>query len=222
MTLDNSKFKLLEVLAIAVSIIERDGEFLGNSNTGYPGDTPGYQSTKDKVLKFLRKFEGPEVTAEHHAKAKIIIEYFSAYKSANISDFLHTIIDMCKDDIIPLNKVGYAVAMVPTFNKFQQDEEFFKKSDYVGVVGKRQNFFIKLFAEKYIRGAECYLYTFIDRRQNVIKTWVTMDKKQAFNIEVGDCVDLDAYVAKHEANKHTAVRETYINRIKIIENKGKA
>ena len=223
MTTDNSKFKLHEVIAIACAIIENDGEFRGNANTGYAGDTPGYQSTKDKVLKFLRKQEGPNVTHDHIAKAEAVVSYFANIKRPDLNEFMTTLKEMATTlDDLPENRVGYAVAMVPTYDRMKRDEEFLANSEYVGVVGKRQNLFLKLIEKKYIRGAECYLYTFIDRRQNVVKTWVTYEKKDAFDMNIGDCIDLDAYINKHESNKYTEVRETYINRIKIIENKGTA
>tara|TARA_B100000085_G_C18447231_1_gene473300 strand:- start:175 stop:852 length:678 start_codon:yes stop_codon:yes gene_type:complete len=225
MTTDNS-FNLYEVVAIACSVIDNDGEFKGNSNTGYAGDTPGYVSTKDKVLKFLNKQEGPEVTEAHKAKAMTVIEYFKGIKDKrpSLTDFLLELYNMAKsnDSKIPQNRVGYAVAMVPTFDKYMKDEEFLKNSDYVGVVGTRMNLFIKLIEKKYISGAECYLYTFIDRRQNVVKAWMQNDKDERLNLNLGDCIDLDAYINKHEANKYNQVRETFINRIKIIDNKGKA
>jgi hypothetical protein len=226
MTTDNNLYKLIDIVSCSVAIIEQDGEFKGNSNTGYAGDTPGYRSTKDKVIQFVTKFVGPEVTEEHRLKALDVIKYFSVIHErrplSEMSDFLKELNKLSVKEDITKSAIGYAVAMVPTYDKFKLDEEFYKNSEYVGVVGTRSNFFLKLLSKKYIRGAECYLYTFMDRRQNVVKTWVTMDKEEKFGIQVKDCVDLDAYVNKHEANKYNEVRETYINRIKIIENKGAA
>ena len=223
MTMDNKVFKLHEVVAIACAIIEHDGEFRGNANTGYAGDTPGFQSTKDRVLKFLRSQQGPSVTPDDIVKAEAVISYFAKVNRSDMNDFMQTLKEMASTlNDIPENRVGYAVAMVPTYDRMKRDEEFLANSDYVGVTGKRQNLFLKLIEKKYIRGAECYLYTFVDRKQNVLKTWVTYEKKEAFNFEVGDCIDMDAYIAKHEANRYTEVRETYINRIKVIENKGTA
>jgi hypothetical protein len=223
--MDNNS-KLIEVVSVAISVIEQDGGFKGNSNTGYAGDTPGYRSTKDKVIQFLTKFEGPEVTEAHRDKALDVIKYFQVIHTKRpmdqMSDFLKELNKLSVKEEVTPSLLGYAVAMVPTYDKFKQDEEFFKYSEYVGTVGKRENFFIKLISKKYITGAECYLYTFIDRHKNVVKTWVTMDKEEAFKMSINDCVDLDAYVNKHEANKYNEVRETYINRIKIIENKGPA
>ena len=60
----------------------------------------------------------------------------------------------------------------------------------------------------------------MDRRKNIVKTWVNIDKDEAWNFQKSDCIDLDAFVRKHEANKFNDIRETYINRIKIIVNKG--
>ena len=40
--------------------------------------------------------------------------------------------------------------------------------------------------------------------------------------QTGDCIDMTAFVRKHEMNKYNQLRETFINRVKIIENKGQA
>ena len=69
---------------------------------------------------------------------------------------------------------------------------------------------------------DCSIFTFIDRRKNLIKTWVDAEKVEKFNMATGDCIDMTAFVRKHEMNKYNQLRETFINRVKIIENKGQA
>ena len=56
----------------------------------------------------------------------------------------------------------------------------------------------------------------------VCSLYVTYDKHEAWEMKIGDCVDLDGFVRKHEINKYSDIRETFINRVKVIENKGAA
>ena len=44
---------LVKLLTRAIWQVETDGQFIGNSNTGYRGDEPGFQSTKDKVAHYV-------------------------------------------------------------------------------------------------------------------------------------------------------------------------
>ena len=80
--------------------------------------------------------------------------------------------------------LGYVVAMVLTYRKVKEIDNHnkeFAESDYVGVVGKRQNFFLKLLDKKFIHNNDSYLYTFMDRRKNLVKSWVTSEKDEAWS-----------------------------------------
>lgn len=226
MTMDNKNFSLLDVIGRAIYQINIDGEFTGNSKSGFRGDNPGYKSTKDKVHGYFEREIRQQLDNKVLTEAQTIVEYFKSVTDPK-TDFMTACVRIAnKDDgQIPKNDIGYAVAMVPVYRSMQkrsQFEEEYGNSDYVGVVGKRKNFFIKLLEKKYLQSHDSYIYTFVDRRKNVVKTWVTMDKDEEWNMKVNDCVDLDGFVRVHEANKYTKIRETYINRVKIIENKGAA
>ena len=223
MTTDNS-LEIVNVIAKAISVIEQDGEFRGNSNTGYAGDVPGYRSTKDKVVSHF-KSPTPETYEERiWTEAKEVLDYFRN-RAMHTNDFMTNLIVLSKSDEIIVKNIGYIVAMVPTYRKQQMKDAIaseYANSDYLGVVGKRREFFLKLIERQYIQSMECSLFTFIDRRKNLVKTWVSADKVEQFNMSEGDCVDLTAFVRKHEKNKYNNLRETIINRVKIVENKGKA
>nr|BCU99723.1 MAG: hypothetical protein CM15mV30_0160 [uncultured marine virus] len=53
------------------------------------------------------------------------------------------------------------------------DEYFAKygKSDYVGVQGKRKNWFLKLIEKKKTNYEGLFVYTFVDRQNNLHCTW---------------------------------------------------
>lgn len=241
MTTDNnSKIKIVDIISRALFQIEQDGCFMGNSQTGFRGDNPGYQSTKDKVAEWVKRMENTENTdfsvnsyvmqKDREAlleKANDILMHFKTMKPSN-NEFINTCITLAisdKEDMVNKKFIGYVVAMVPTYNKSKEREQFneeFKDSDYVGVAGKRRNFFIKLINKHHMTDHESWIYTFIDRNKNLVKTWVTYDKHEAWEMNLNDCIDLDAYVRKHEQNRYSKLRETFINRVKIIENKGQA
>ena len=224
MTTDSKEFNLLEVVGRAIFQIDLDGQFIGNSNTGYRGDNPGAHSTKDKVIGYFERDVRQSLENKVLTEAQSIIEYFKNLTTPP-NDFMTECSELAQKTEIDKKKLGYAVAMVATYRRITSVAEFektYSDSDYVGVTGKRQNFFIKLIDTKYMPGSESFLYTFCDRRKNIIKTWVTAEKHQEWNIKINDCVDVDAYVRMHQANKYNHIRETYINRIKIKENKGQA
>ena len=130
-------------------------------------------------------------------------------------------------DAISWKQVGACVSMVQAYDNMVEkqkahDEYFAKygKSDYVGVQGKRKNWFLKLIEKKKTNYEGLFVYTFVDRQNNLHCTWVTPEKDESWDINLNDCVDLDATVKGHKLNKFTGVRETWVNRLKIIDNMG--
>ena len=225
MTTDSKAYKIIDILTHTISVIEQDGGFKGNSNTGYAGDTPGYRSTKDKVKSFFNNPTPSTYEDRVHFEAKEIFNYFRETKPDDTNEFLTNLYVLAQTDEVAERYLGYVVAMVPTYRKQQEQkmqETEYVNSDYVGVVGKRSNFFLKLISRQYVKSMDCSIFTFIDRRKNLIKTWVDAEKVEKFNMATGDCIDMTAFVRKHEMNKNNQLRETFINRVKIIENKGQA
>lgn len=222
-TMDNSKYNLLEVIGRAIYQIDLDGEFIGNSNTGYRGDSPGYTSTKDKVIGYFERPIRQQLENKVLSEAQSIREYFKKVTDPK-TDFMMNCVEIANgEDEIPKSKLGFAVAMVPVYRKKMEQDSFvsqFINSEYIGVVGNRRNFFIKLLEKRFLNSHGSYIYTFVDKRGNIVKSWVTPEKDEEWNLSIKDCIDLDGYVRKHEANKYTHIRETFINRIKIIDNKG--
>ena len=214
---------LVTLIARAIWQIETDGGFIGNSNTGYRGDSAhGVQSTKDKVAHYYNNPVELGVDEAIYDEAHKIVKYFREMATPT-KDFILECHNIAHEPQVSMKKIGFGVAMVPTYRKTMEIQNYnkeYENSDYVGIAGKRQNFFVKFLEKRFIPNNDSYLYTFIDRRKNLIKTWVTSDKDEAWEWNVNDCIDLDAFVRKHEANKFSGLRETYINRIKLIENKG--
>ena len=226
---ENRQQPIVNVIAHAIKIIEEDGGFIGNAKSGYAGDANGIRSTKDKVLSIFRQDNVPKVDGNYIKQAMEVQEHFKSLHMKNDapkhSEFLKSLNRIAQSEHVTEKDMGYVVAMPPSYQSIKDKKEFemrHSNSDYVGTVGERQNFFLKLLEKKFISAAECELWTWTDKRNNIVKTWVTVLKAEEWRVEVGDCVDLDAFVRKHEANKFNNIRETYINRLKIIDNVGSA
>lgn len=234
MTMDNN-FKIIDIITRALYEIDRDGQFIGNDRSGYRGDGYGTKSTKDKVVEFVHRQQqapNPDYTIQSYDEnfegklsiSQLVVDYFR-YMKPSQNEFINTCIALSLQDTCTEKAIGYIVAMVPTYLKGKERDAFnqaHKNSDYVGVPGKRKNFFVKLLQKHHMQDHESYIYTFCDRNKNLIKTWVTYDKHEAWEMKIGDCIDLDGFVRKHEINKYSDIRETFINRVKVIDNKGAA
>ena len=89
---------------------------------------------------------------------------------------------------------------------------------YVGEVGTRMNLFLKVARKHYMATHDAYIYSFVDRGGNNFSAFIDTQKNEKFGLEVGDCIDLDAYINSHAYNDYQKVEETRLNRIKLIEN----
>lgn len=67
---ENRQQKIEIVIAHAIKVIEDDGGFIGNSQSGYAGDANGIRSTKDKVLSIFRQDKVPGIDGNYEASTR--------------------------------------------------------------------------------------------------------------------------------------------------------
>ena len=216
------QYDVEDILLRTLEWVIVDGGYIskgGNSNS---------KTTIDKVKQdLLNNTPSPQIPSEWAEKQVKIVEFF---KNITIkTDYDATIKAIASVDAISWKQVGACVSMVQAYDNMVEkqkahDEYFAKygKSDYVGVQGKRKNWFLKLIEKKKTNYEGLFVYTFVDRQNNLHCTWVTPEKDESWDINLNDCVDLDATVKGHKLNKFTGVRETWVNRLKIIDNMGSA
>ena len=107
---------------------------MGNSQSGFRGDNPGYQSTKDKVAEWVKRKKRERqrllhaihmscLQTEKHCKKKAedILMHFKTMKPLN-NEFINTCIalSLSEEDMIDKKFIGYVVAMVLTYNKSKE------------------------------------------------------------------------------------------------------
>ena len=95
-----------------------------------------------------------------------------------------------------------------------QRQDLARKSEYVGTVGKRSNFFVKVENIRNITSVGSNLYcTTVRDTSNIVKFFGNDE------IEVGDTVEIGAFVKSQTVSDFHGGKETMVNRIKIISEK---
>jgi len=85
-------------------------------------------------------------------------------------------------------------------------------SEYVGTVGKRCSFNLSVISKRYLSKHDSYIITAKDEHGNIVKFFVGYHTLTL--PEVGDEMDITAYVKSHEVGRFNGAKETTINRIK--------
>ena len=91
------------------------------------------------------------------------------------NEFINTCIalSLSEEDMIDKKFIGYVVAMVPTYNKSKERDQF---NEEVSALTCNANIiavfilFIKLIHKHHMIDHESWIYTFIDRNKNLVKT----------------------------------------------------
>lgn len=139
----------------------------------------------------------------------------------DLTDFESNVLKLVSADSIDKSQIGIASSLPKVYyNKQKQDDwatreqDLARKSEYVGTVGKRSNFFVKVENIRHISSVGSNLYcTTVRDTSNIVKFFGNAD------INVGDTVELGAYVKGQTVSDYHGGKETMVNRIKIISEK---
>ena len=92
-----------------------------------------------------------------------------------------------------------------------------KDDKYIGPLKHRGRFFLKL--EKRLKFPAFTIHVF-SSRDGKQATFYNIKNENDVPIDEGDCIAVTATIAKYKLFKGTS--QTYLNRVVLIENKGKA
>ena len=98
-------------------------------------------------------------------------------------------------------------------------EQEVANSNWIGDIGKRDEFFVKLYETKRITSHNFTVYRVKDRNGN-LGVFFSSDDANAFGLEVDDCFLVKMTPKEHYFSKYHGGKETKFNRIKIIDNVG--
>ena len=117
---------------------------------------------------------------------------------------------------------GFLATLV---NNVIRDENRPAKEDlshlgFIGAQNKRGNFFVKL--NDKIKKDDYIIHKILDKSGNRGHFYNYKLSEGSQHLDVGDCFLMTATPARHEFNNYDGGKNTYFNRITILENKGSA
>ena len=215
-------FSLAQYLSWVISIVNNRGYFVSRSKASYEQRATydiaqdlmfpiwGKMSAREKDYRESIEPGEKEIETAHRA-----IEWAESLIDNNedVNDYLYNISSIAKLKAIDFNLIGYAASIYPAYNKAMEKKEESKISNYVGTIGKRENFTVTL--EKVLTFENhyglIYFYLFKDLTGNKL-VWKT--NTGINDLEINIPVAVKATIKKHEIKYDC--KQTVINRVVLI------
>lgn len=179
------------------------------------------------------KWKRLAVTDADKVRAEVALDWAEDLTDAEVegSDYLHNIRAIARAKLVEHRTAGYAASIIIACEKAQdrvREAKARPTSNYVGIIGERQLFTVKLerVLEITTDYGVSYLHFFTDADGNEIK-WFGSNRlyrwpgmHQADKVQEGDCVVVKATVKKHEEYKGR--KQTVVNRAEVYVERPKA
>jgi hypothetical protein len=95
----------------------------------------------------------------------------------------------------------------------------FEKSEFIGTIGERGDFFVKMFSAKFIDRLNCWVYNFVTREGHY-GAFFSNDDPAALSVSPGDCLLIKMTPKRHSENSFRGNKETVFNRPRVLQNIG--
>lgn len=208
-------YSLIEYLSLTVAIVEKHG-YTSVKNENFENhiistktrvNTSFFYNGKDKVI----------ATDENKQQAQHIINTVkdSLTSKAELTNYEHTILTLVESGRMNFNHCGYAVSIVPLYNRIMEvkyTKETIKQSEYIGVVGEKfTNIHATVIKESQYDSAygTSYIFTFKDNNDNIL-VWFSSNNVCDLNDKV---ILTKGTIKEHKEYNNT--KQTIITRCKI-------
>ena len=210
-----SEYNLKSAIALSLGHI-RESSFV--SKTAATASTP---STAERVRHDL----DAGTTCDHSEEVYRVLDFIvSKHRNEFLSDARNALSNYSHDlgryiplDTISAGKISFVAPVVSNFlrvDKNKLDEESLKNLDYIGKLGTKDEFFVKLV--RVIEKGDYKIHRIVDRNGNRGFFY----KFKGSEINVNECFLMKATVARHTVSTYDSGKDTYFNRVEIISNHG--
>ena len=217
----NETYPLTQVVSLGLKIVADEGDFVSSSNANQRGifstahlvkqslvTNPGYKMTgignPYEVMEYVKNLTPPtDVTRTGR-------DYYDRLK------------EVYQKDDVTYKEVAMVVSALAFFNNPKMSsndyQDLIGNSKYIGELKKRDNFFVKLLNETFLRKQNCFVYKFITRDGDLGFFF----KGKALDITSGDCFLFKGTPIEHSVSSYDKVPTTKFNRVAFLENHGKS
>lgn len=167
-------------------------------------------ATAEDAITWMTKKHGHEYpNEEDKALAKNTIAYAKALDPQN--DFEHNVKVLLSDEYVHVRNIGYVAGALSAYIRTVEDSLKGEGKEYIGTIGKREDFSLVLAAVKVIDGyyGETYLYTFSDENGNTVIWFSSKNKK----LERGTEYTIKGTVKEHK--EYRGIPQTVLTRCKV-------
>ena len=210
-----SRIELIELMAHVAYHVREQGYFMSKTNAEYKCQP----STVDTALNGMfpmKKEYAIYPTDDDYKTAKIVIEWAKQIEPNN-NDYLHNIKVIALEGNVEYRNTGYAASIISAYyraieqEKRQQEKENEKPSEYIGTIGKRENFTltvkdVKSYETEY---GTTYIFIFEDLKGNKA-IWKTSKDI----LEKNEQVTIKGTVK--DQNEYNNSKQTVLTRCKVI------
>jgi hypothetical protein len=223
---EKPEFDTKEILAIAIAVDRKQGFIksgYGYTVTNDP-DTGEYleyekqykiEDNKTLIHKHLKGEKAVSITTDDTKLADEMVDHFKAIAlkklSGKTNDFQNSVLMYI--DAEKVDRLGVAIfASLPSVYvrdiKAQELRDETEESDYVGTHRTRGNFTIEVKQTR--RFPTGNLMICVEGGKNIVKFF------SDYTFEVGKVVDIAGFVKDQEVSKYSGLKETMLNRVKVI------
>jgi len=154
-------------------------------------------------------------------KAELLIEYlkglsFKAFERT-LTSFETNVLKFVTSEKISKDQLGIAASLPSVYERkldadawTTREAELASTSEFVGTVGTRAEFELKIENVRYIAKTDSSLYSCSENNKNIVK-FFSVVKMGA----VGDTIKVAGFIKNQSFSKYSSGKETMINRVKL-------
>lgn len=162
-----------------------------------------------------------DIQSEDKELANTIIEYlkglsFKAFER-NLTSFEANVLKFVTSETVGKDQLGIAASLPSVYQRkldadgwTSREAELADTSEFVGEVGKRASFDLKIENVRFIAKTNSSLYSCSESDRNIVKFFSTVAVGN-----VGDNIKITGFVKSHDVSKYSKGKETMVNRVKL-------
>ena len=213
------EFDTKEVVAVSCAV-DRINGFVKKSDVGF-GENVDKKPNVHFLYEHFCNNEKVEITDSDREMAEEVIDYLKglSFKALErkLTEFETNVLNFIGSEKVNKNQLGIAASLPNVYrNKLDADTwstreaELGRTSEYVGKVGSRCEFEVKIENLRYIAKTLSYLVSCSVDDKNILKFFSVSEVGK-----VGDIVKVTGFVKGQAVSKYSNAKETMINRVKV-------
>lgn len=222
--------------ATLVAMDEHGGKFVSSKQAGSSGALP----TSHFVLEKLRTTEHSQLINLNKADYVVDVMYhFKNLPDNPTDDFNTRVKEILNTGVVSERMVGFIVALPHLYDtkrsrttKLSKFAERYSSSKYIGELGQREEFIVKVLDKQIIHKKnddgttqDLELYKVGDQLGNFgfffAKVGTLVDLDGAPMLDKYDCIVMKATPKKHQVSRDSGIRETQFSRVRVAQHIGK-